>query len=577
MLSSFSGKMSWLPRAIIDFINSLVARYYRRKYGAVARRLHRLPDAPDGQRGFVILELDGLAYQYLRRALKRGAMPYLARQIQKHKLRLARWRCGLPSTTPASQAGIFYGNNWDIPGFRWYDKATGEAILCKIPGHVRAVQDRISAGRIGLLHGGSSYANMFDGDARLALLTLAAVGRDRVLEDVRGLGFVVLFLLSPLRVLRALGLSLWTWLAYLAKLAAAALAPGRPLTLWGSLSEVLSNVLFREITTFSVMLDIYRGMPAVYASYAGYDEIAHHFGVDSREANRALRGLDAQIRQIDRIRHRYKHREYDLYILSDHGLSPSVPFRRIAGQSLHHFVAGHTGRQVMSDDEAHGSEALGRIYAMLDEIRGLEARPHGLVVAQLLQLAHQRLDRRQSISLLADWDLTRSGEVVVRSSGSLSHLYFNVTVQQMALGEVTLLYPALLEALVAHEAIGLVVGREGEDVVIVGHSGTMWLGPGGRRLVGQDPLSGCAEPGWAAEQIARLARFPHSGDLILLGAWDGEHAITFEEQLATHGGLGGPQDWPFLATTARDRPPVRGIRNAEELYSWLTGARAPGP
>jgi hypothetical protein len=568
-----SGKMSWLPRAIIDLVNALAAWYYRRKYGTLSRRLGRLPDEEDGRRGFIILELDGLSYWHLRQALKRGALPYLARQVQKRKLRLARWRCGLPSTTPASQAGIMYGNNWDIPGFRWYDKASGEAILCKIPGDVRAVQNRASAGRRGLLRGGSSYGNMFDGEARLALFTLSAIGRDRLLENVRGLGFVVLFLLNPLRVLRVIGLSLWTWLTYLVKQVVATFLPGRPLfTLWGSLAEVLSNVLFREVTTFSVMLDIYRGMPAIYASYTGYDEIAHHFGVDSKEAYHALRGLDRQIQQIDRIRHLYKQRKYDLYILSDHGLTPSVPFSRIAGQTLQEFVAAHTGKDVLGGDEALGTEALGRIYAMIDEIHGLEERPHGPVVAQLLHLARQRLDRRQSASLLADWDLSRRGEVVVRSSGPLSHLYFNVTVQSMALSEVTLLYPALLEALVAQAAIGLVVGREGKDVMVVGRSGTLRIGPGGQRLVGEDPLLVYADPAWAAGQIARLARFPHSGDLILLGAWDGMQIVTFEEQIATHGGLGGPQDWPFFASSTNERVTVRRTENAEDVYARFSTA-----
>ena len=61
----------------------------------------------------------------------------------------------------------------------------------------------------------------------------------------------------------------------------------------------------------------------------------------------------------------------------------------------------------------------------------------------------------------------------------------------------------------------------------------------------------------------------HSGDLILFGAWDGEQVICFEEQVASHGGLGGPQDWPFLAFPPERRVLVRGIDNAEEVYSRL--------
>ena len=66
-----------------------------------------------------------------------------------------------------------------------------------------------------------------------------------------------------------------------------------------------------------------------------------------------------------------------------------------------------------------------------------------------------------------------------------------------------------------------------------------------------------------------MARFPHAGDLILLGAWDGERVVTFEEQVATHGGLGGPQDWPFLAFPPGARISPRGIENAEEIYPRL--------
>ena len=221
--------MTWLHRWIVDLFNALAGWYYRRKYGVAARQLGWLPHEEEkGRRGFVILEIDGLAHSYLQQAVREGYMPYLARLLLGRRLRLARWRCGLPSTTPAAQAGILYGNNWDIPGFRWYDKATGDSIMCKLPGSVRAIQERIAAGRAGLLRGGSSYTNLFDGDARLSLFTLSALGRHRLFENVRGLGFLVLFALSPLRVPWMIGQSLWSWLAYVAKRFASWVRPAPP-------------------------------------------------------------------------------------------------------------------------------------------------------------------------------------------------------------------------------------------------------------------------------------------------------------------------------------------------------------
>jgi hypothetical protein len=565
--------MTWLLLRIVDLFNALASWYYRRKFGTAARHLGRPPYEGDGNRGFVIVEIDGLAYDFVRKAMKAGHMPYLSRLIQGHRLQLARWRCGLPSTTPASQAGILYGNNWDIPGFRWYDKETQSSIMCKLPGSVRAVKERISAGRVGLLRGGSSYTNMFDGDARLALFTLSAMGRDHLFENVRGLGFLILFVLDPVRVVRVLSLSLWTWLVYVAKRFAALIVPSNPhFTFLGPLMEIFNNIIFREVTTFSVMLDIYRGMPAIYACYTGYDEIAHHFGADSREAFRALRGLDKQIRQIDRIRQVYIRREYALYILSDHGMTPAVPFRKLFGHTLQEFIADHTGQQVYSGESEGESEGLpvARAHFLLEEIRALEKRPHTALPARLLRATRQRLEERVLAEILAaDWDLSRRSDIAVRNSGSLSHVYLNVTSRPMDLSEVALLYPTLLDALVAHEGIGLMVGREGDEVVIAGKGGTLRIGLGHERLEGENPLFDLLDPACAAGQVARVARFPHAGDIILLGRWDGVQVVSFEDQVASHGGLGGPQGWPFVAFSPEECFSPRGIENSEEVYSRL--------
>jgi hypothetical protein len=570
--------MTWLLLRIVDLFNAIAGWYYRRKFGTAARHLGRLPPEEHGGRGFIIVEIDGLAYDFLRQAMEAGFMPHLARLVHRRRLRLARWRCGLPSTTPASQAGILYGNNWDIPGFRWYDKETQSSIMCKLPGSVRAVQERISVGRAGLLRGGSSYTNMFDGDARLALFTLSALGRDRLFENVRGLGFLILFGLDPVRIVKVIVLSLWTWLVYVVKRAATWLRVrprGSHFTFLGPLLEIFNNIIFREVTTFSVMLDVYRGMPAIYASYTGYDEIAHHFGADSREAFRALHSLDKQIRQIDRIRQLYMRRPYDLYILSDHGMTPSVPFRRLFGQTLEEFIAEHTGHEVHGSEAQSDSEGLpeARVHFLLEEIRGLEARPHTALPARLLRVTRQRLEEHIVAEIIkSEWDLSRRGDIAVRNSGSLSHVYLNVTPRPMDLSEVALLYPTLLDALAAHEGIGLVAGREGDEVIVAGQSGTLWIGPANERLEGKNPLTGLRDPAWAAEQVERVARFPHAGDLILFGRWDGKCVVSFEEQVASHGGLGGPQDWPFIAFPPSERIAPRGIENSEEVYTRLVAA-----
>ncbi|MEE8162988.1 MAG: hypothetical protein V3T92_03095, partial [Anaerolineae bacterium] len=287
---------SWFTRKIVDLFSALADFYYSRKYEAIAERMGLEESQVSAQKqGFIVIQIDGLAYDHLIEAMARGHAPHMKRLLEKKALwqpfdvplvlwpqgqraqdraqdaalKLARWRCGLPSTTPAAQAGIMFGNNFDIPAFRWYEKESNTSVVCKVPRLAKAMQDRISIGRRGILRGGSSYVNMFDGDARLSLFTLSAINSQRFFESVRGVGFLLLFLLSPLRVLRVILLSLWEYLVDLGKRFVALFVPSyyQPFSVLSPFLQIITNVVFREIQTFGCLIDIYRGMPAIYTNY----------------------------------------------------------------------------------------------------------------------------------------------------------------------------------------------------------------------------------------------------------------------------------------------------------------------
>ena len=92
-----------------------VTRRIARRQGA------RRTDVP----GIVFLEIDGLALPVLRRAMRDGERPTMARWMRRTATRLAEWEPDLSSQTGASQAGILLGSNEDIPAFRWVEKETG--------------------------------------------------------------------------------------------------------------------------------------------------------------------------------------------------------------------------------------------------------------------------------------------------------------------------------------------------------------------------------------------------------------------------------------------------------------------
>ena len=554
----------WLRR-IVDSLLWLVAWVSGRRYDVLARSIGLAPagEAAVAQRRFILIQIDGLAYDFLVQALALGHTPTLQRLIGQG-YRLQRWRCGLPSSTPAVQAGLLYGNNWDIPAFRWYEKAEHFAPMCKLPAHVERIQDRVATGRRGILAGGASYTNMFDGDARLALFTISAMGRHSFFEQLRGLGWALLFLLNPWSTLRTITVALWELLRDFARTFARWAAGGfrARLRLIRPFLQVLTNIIFGEIQTFGLRLDVYRGLPAIYANFYGYDEVAHGEDPIGPEALRSLRRIDRHLRAIERMRRIYWP-DTELYVCSDHGMSRATSFAGRNGQALGELVAAHVQASVLTDQPAaEPDRASQELSFLLDELDGIESHLSRRG-QRLVQALRRWLLRRAPVEPEAPWDFGRGDDVIVRSSGSLAHVYFNVTPEAMDVSEIAILYGDLLDALAHHPDIGLVLGREGGRAVVVTSHGA------GDVTADRLP-SGLAEPEQAAVDLMRLVSFPHSGDLVLLGAWNTEgRVITFEDQAAAHGGIGGPQEYPFFLTPPGAPLDLSTVVNACQLYPYF--------
>jgi len=564
---------TWFAQRILDLVGAITSTYYTRKYGAMARELGRPGVDSDRRRGFIIIQVDGLSYDHLTQAIAAGYMPYLGRLLAVRRLAISPWRCGIPSTTPAAQAGIMFGNRFDIPGFRWYEKERGESVLTRRPDQITAVRARISQGRPGILRGGSCYVSMFDGDADLALFTLSVLHPQHFFESVRGIGLFLLFLLSPFRVLRLLRLTVMGYLAGLGRRLVALVRPSilNPFDLFSPLVHAVGDALFTEVQTFGVMLDIYRRVPAIYANYTSYDEVAHNLGPDHPAAFRVLRGVDKCIHRIDRMRARYQQREYDLYVIADHGNSPAVPFSWRNGTSLGEYIVAQIGSGLSLDEQvaAYAYSAEKTRY-LLEELRGLEVRltPR---LRRVLAAGRRYLDRRILAGQGWDYDLEKQRDVVVSASGPLAHVYFNVSPRPLDLIEVILLYPQLLDNLLAIPGIGAITGRAGERTIVLGHQkGTLVIESGREIVEPPHPLTPYGDAAYAAKQLHRLAHFPHAGDLIVLGALEPDgRVVTFEEQASTHGGLGGAQLRPFIAWPPRRPLAPETLNDAHDLYPYF--------
>ena len=119
--------------------------WYRNVVKRQAKRLRAKDDFTVP--GVYFLEIDGLAHDVLRRAIRDGNAPNLARWLHDGSHRLMGWETDWSSQTGACQAGLLHGNNHDMPAFRWWEKDRGAAIVTNHPRDAAEIERRHSDGR----------------------------------------------------------------------------------------------------------------------------------------------------------------------------------------------------------------------------------------------------------------------------------------------------------------------------------------------------------------------------------------------------------------------------------------------
>jgi uncharacterized membrane protein YvlD (DUF360 family) len=541
------------------------------------------PRASDTSRhGVIILQIDGLSTRSLVKALRRGRVPMLSALLASGTHQLHRWHCGLPSNTPAVQAGMLYGSRQDVPGYRWFDRAEQAFKVVSSPATARELEVRAThPDRPPLLAGGSCISSMLSGGARKRLLTVSALselrhGRRDEQADLN------LFYLSPNAYTKALLAGVWEYLAGLTLGLIGQLRRGRPRLKKhaAKLAQgAVANSVLRQSSFFWIRQDLVRGVPVIYSNFVGYDDVAHYSGPDDYEAQVALASFDRGLRKLRRFGRRHAAIRYEVVLLSDHGQTPSVPFRSLHGRTLGQVVADLAG-QAVDQGAATGDAAY--LDTLLREMARGAVRPAWAVRRGSRTLTRIRDRRgtgadqegRSDRSLPAPPPVPTGAvageapEIAVCVSGCLAHLYVKGADRRLTLEEVRAMMPGLVAALATHPGVGFVAAmRQDGDAVVLGRDGVRNLTTG--EVAGQDPLRPFGQASVWGPELARLVAGESSGDLVLNGAWLAQQrkVVVFEEQTSSHGGLGGPQTDPFLMTPTTWRTRPADLRSPEALYA----------
>lgn len=548
--------------------------------------------------GVIMLEIDGLSINTLKKAIEKDKMPTIKKWLSENTHTLKEWETDLSSQTGSSQAGILHGNNDDIVAYRWVEKDNNNNIV--VSGRLSdapKIEESISNGK-GLLVNGISISNMFSGDSKISAFTSSRIKK---ITNLYSNSMHSIFLESY-NFQRIFILFLWDILLELKSQIVHNLKNIQPRirrTIVYAAVRAGANVVLREATTEVLSSEILTAdIDTAYATFMGYDEVAHHSGVEDNDIWGVLKQIDLQFSRIASAIE-MSGRDYKIVILSDHGQSKGATFKQRYGLKLEDYVRrllpedltmfetryniDHFRDAIIPENKQikNFRQRLGNIRDdLFDEKRPLQNIREGIenkkpsIIFENEQ--YKNLQKRYSNSLdyIRGYESVehttkkaKNSELIVLGSGNLGLIYLTQWKQRLTYEEIVMLFPDLIPGLVKHQGIGFVlVNSINDGGMVIGKDGIYYLNT--NKIVGTNPLKGFSKN--AAKHLKRQNGFKNMPDILVNSFYDEKYdeVCAFEELIGSHGGLGGNQTKPFILYPSEWEDPGELV-GAESIYTFL--------
>ncbi|MDR6984852.1 endonuclease/exonuclease/phosphatase family metal-dependent hydrolase [Rheinheimera pacifica] len=468
--------------------------------------------------GLIMLQIDGLSQPELQRALDRGEMPFLRRLLKKEHYRLHAHYSGLPATTPAVQAELFYGVKTAVPAFSYCDHCSGRVVKMLQPDTAAQVEERLTKmSDEALLKDGSAYSNIYTGGAAESHFCASALGWGPALRSANPLVLLVLIITNLYSVLRIIGLfflefglALGDFLRGLIKghdfLSELKFVPTR----------VAISIVLRELCVIGGKIDLSRGMPVVHINFLGYDEQSHRRGPSSLFAHWTLKGIDDSIARLWRAANRAQWRRYEVWIYSDHGQAKVRPYHQVQGYSLEQAVEQSFAR-------LH-AQPVSPSVRKADSIQTQRVRLLGGNKVQ--RLFAVRGGHANTAHAITTGEKATEAAIQVAALGPVGHIYFPAPLTEQDCRFIT-------TALVVEHKVPLVLRLEAPDRLLATTAdGDFYLPQDSARIFGAehpflDSLS---------DDVLRLCQHADAGDLVVMGWRNGVTAQSFADENGAHAG-----------------------------------------
>jgi len=471
-----------------------------------------LPVSTDSRhsRGLLLIQIDGLGSSQLVRAMARGRMPFLRKLHQKRRYDLHTFYSGLPSSTPAVQAELYYGKRCAVPAFSFLDRRIGRIGMMTYPEWAKRIEADLAKSGPGLLRGGSSWSNIYTGgaDQRESHFCGASIGLGDMWASTHLRAVAMAILLHFPIVLRVLGLLvIETGLGFWDALKGIA-SQGRSIRkeLGFLLARVFVCVGLRELITVGGSIDLARGLPVVHVNFLGYDEQAHRRGPGSAFAHWTLRGIDRCVRRLHHAARLSARRDYEVWIFSDHGQTRARQAAKIVEGGLEGLIRKHWKEAGLPLDDGHTF----REQRQPSPGHWLGGRH-----------AARREQKQSEASRLTAFE---KQAFAVAALGPVGHVYFSRPLSRDATRR-------LATALIADGVPGILLPEKNVRVAWLTAKGETTLPDQTDMLGHEGSLRGAV-----AEDLAALCHNEHAGDIIVLGFGTDGTTWTFAEENGSHAG-----------------------------------------
>lgn len=514
--------------------------------------------------GFVFFEIDGLAYPILLRAIQNAYMPTLNNWLyETHSI--IKWETDTSSATPGSQAGILFGNNKNIPAFRWFDRKTQKIITCSSPDDAKNIEKKHSTKNSLLRNNGASIINMFSGDAKDAILTNSRF-RDQKIGRKSELYY---FFSSPYIFARILFLTILDIYretkdsVYQKKYdVKPRLEKGRKY----KIIRAMTTIIMRDIALSTIIGEMIKNTPVMYATFVGYDEVAHHSGIERSEAMHVLSQIDKQILKVYKATKKVK-KPYYIIILSDHGQSQGATFLQRYNYSLEDLVQNLTNEKIYKNNSVdEGHERLGLLVSEM-------SKNQDSVSNKVVTKAASQMDDIPIYTNDSDTSINKDENIIVLPSGNLGLVYFKGSTKKLTYEQLIKKYPNLIKSLVKHPGIGFIMVETQKDgPLVIGKGGHIYLET--NKITKTNPLKNFGDN--AIKHLLRTSEFTNCPDILINSFYNPQtqEIAAFEELIGAHGGMGGYQTQPFVMFPkefeTKNMHNIIGAQNINKLFNkWL--------